>query len=127
MVDAKALSRWRIPLLLVLFSSPQLYFLYSPELSLRGEIAPNDITLSAPKADGCVEPHSAPDGGDCQALGGRILRPDWACFSEMQRLLLEFIELYKERPIKSNGGGVGTLTPSYADGVRSTDGSVASQ
>jgi hypothetical protein len=55
----------------------------------------------------CLEPHSDPDGGDCQALKGELRRPTWACLSAMRDTLPEFIQLYRnERPIKDNHGGM---------------------
>lgn len=54
----------------------------------------------------CAIPHKDPDGGDCQSMGGQLLRPKWACFSEMRDALPAFIRLYQQRPIPNNQGGM---------------------
>ncbi len=50
-------------------------------------------------------PHSAPDGGDCQALG-EMRRPKWACLSEMREEIPGFLKVYRLRPLKANVGGM---------------------
>ena len=58
------------------------------------------------KSSYCADRHAAPDGGDCQALQGRLLRPEWACFSDMRAELPGFLKLYETRPIQNNHGGI---------------------
>lgn len=53
----------------------------------------------------CKEPHSKPDGGDCQALGG-ARRPEWACFSDMKKSIPEFLKLYSKRVVSRDSGGM---------------------
>lgn len=54
---------------------------------------------------GCARPHDAPDGGDCDALK-EMRRPSWACLSDMEALIPEFVALYSQRPIDRNDGGM---------------------
>jgi hypothetical protein len=56
----------------------------------------------------CANPHVKPDGGDCMALSQaqHQLRPAWACFSNMQAAILEFLPVYEKRPVRKNIGGM---------------------
>lgn len=53
----------------------------------------------------CVVKHTEPDGGDCQAIG-EPRRPKWACLSAMREELPRFLSVYRDRPFKSNVGGM---------------------
>eukprot|EP00567_Pseudictyota_dubia_P002691 CAMPEP_0197445512 /NCGR_PEP_ID=MMETSP1175-20131217/10714_1 /TAXON_ID=1003142 /ORGANISM="Triceratium dubium, Strain CCMP147" /LENGTH=377 /DNA_ID=CAMNT_0042976483 /DNA_START=218 /DNA_END=1351 /DNA_ORIENTATION=+ len=71
----------------------------------RPSSATTTESLESESAVICAEPHSAPDGGDCQALEGRPVRPEWACLSDMRSAIPAFAALYDHRPFRSNQGG----------------------
>lgn len=53
----------------------------------------------------CAVRHDRPDDGDCEALD-EMRRPSWACLSDMEHALPQFIKLYKSRPEKHNNLGL---------------------
>ena len=67
-------------------------------------ITPNTGAFRRP-AQFCKIPHNLPDGGDCQALEG-LRRPSWACLSDMAAALPFFLEIFRQRPLLNNAGGI---------------------
>ncbi len=87
-----------IPIILVIVIAFALFVFPGREPG-RDELPP----LRDPSS--CTLSHSAPDGGDCQALG-EMRRPKWACLSDMREEIPRFLKVYRHRPFKVNQGGM---------------------